>query len=553
MKHLAFTVLFFLFSGISSLSMAGDIGEMDSIQAGLNALPDDTSKVNRLLLLAEDSKWTDVRRSEEFAMKALALSQNLDYLQGLANSKYLLSVIYKDSDFKITEELLLESLEHARQLNDSILIGKIYNTIGNMKDNVNETEDAIKYYLQALEIFDALGSEALAVKVYNNLGIIYDNLADYQKALEYYQRCVELNERNGDLSALAINYLNIGYSLILAGDLDQAKTYLDKSYKLAMENGFQRLLAYIYNNFSNYYFLLNDFPKAIDFGKKAEMVAMEQVNLLGEKLALIRLKEAYFESKDFLNAYLCSEKINVLSDSINKYNKLKELDLLEMRHAYETEKRQQQLQSDLLKADIRRKELSILLIIVGAGLAILLFVFIYFNQHNRIRRKNLEQKATLLEKEKLTQQLEFKSRDLEFKNKELTTNVMYLLKKNEFIASISNKLKKTNTNPDENKLDLINNIISELDRSISEDNWTDFEVRFQEVHVGYYNKLSTLFPDLTPNELRLCAFLRLNMTSKEIAKITYQSADSLKTARYRLRKKLGMDRNENLVAFLTKI
>ena len=93
----------------------------------------------------------------------------------------------------------------------------------------------------------------------------------------------------------------------------------------------------------------------------------------------------------------------------------------------------------------------------------------------------------------------------------------------------------------------------ELDNSTSKDTWDEFEVRFKEVHANFYNRLSNEFPDLTAQELRLCAFLRLNMTNKEIAAITYQSLDSLKTARYRLRKKLGLDRDENLVAFFTKI
>jgi len=173
-------------------------------------------------------------------------------------------------------------------------------------------------------------------------------------------------------------------------------------------------------------------------------------------------------------------------------------------------------------------------------------VFLFVTQRSRIRRKTLEQKNTLLEKEKL-------SKDLEFKNKELTTNVLYLLKKNEFISGISKKLKTINFDSFDKDENTIGQIISELDKSISNDNWEDFEVRFQEVHVGFYNHLSKEFPTLTPNELRLCAFLRLNMTSKEIAEITFQSIDSIRTARYRLRKKLNLEREDNLVAFLTKL
>ena len=103
------------------------------------------------------------------------------------------------------------------------------------------------------------------------------------------------------------------------------------------------------------------------------------------------------------------------------------------------------------------------------------------------------------------------------------------------------------------KEEVINKIITELQSYIDQDTWTEFEVRFQQVHNDFYTKLNEIHSDLTANEKKLCAFLRLNMTSKEIAEITFQSPDSLKTARYRLRKKLGLDREENLVAFLTKM
>ena len=142
---------------------------------------------------------------------------------------------------------------------------------------------------------------------------------------------------------------------------------------------------------------------------------------------------------------------------------------------------------------------------------------------------------------------------MEFKNKELTTNVMYLLKKNEFISNISDKLKNMDLEEGIHDRDIIRKIVLELDKSISDNNWEEFEIRFKEVHVGFYNNLSKRYPDLTPNELRLCAFLRLNMTSKEISELTFQSPESIKKARYRLRKKLDLVRDDALVTFLSKL
>lgn len=550
-QYLLYVIFIFLVP-LNQPGFAND-HEGDSLQVTLSTLPEDTVKVRILLKLVEEINWTDAHSAELYAREALRISENLDYAWGLAHSKYSLSLIFKDSDFRITEELVLEALAHARELNDSNLIGSVYNTIGNLKDNVNETEDAIRYYQQSLEIFEAIGNDSLKGKVYNNLGIIYDNMGQYDKSFGYYRRSALLNRQNLNYSGLAINYLNMGYSMLLAGNLDSALHYLNKSYSLAIDYDYHRLLPYLYNNFGDYYLRSKRFAKAIEYAAKGEVSAKEQVNLLQEKHALILQKDGYLAEDDVLNAFLCSEKINAISDSIYQYNKLKELDLLEMRFSFEKERKQQQLERELLKAEIQRKELILVLIIFAGSLVIILFVFLYIVQNNRIRRKSLEQRNTLLEKEKLTQQLEFKNKELEFKSKELTTNVLYLLKKNEFISSISNKLKNTNLELLTPGNIAIDKIINELDRSVSEDNWSDFEVRFQEVHVGFYNKLSRQFPGLTPNELRLCAFLRLNMTSKEIAGITYQSLDSLKVARHRLRKKLGMDRDDNLIAFLTQL
>ena len=219
--------------------------------------------------------------------------------------------------------------------------------------------------------------------------------------------------------------------------------------------------------------------------------------------------------------------------------------MTELKNNCDKESKQQELKHALLANKLRQKELTSVIIILIAGLLIFSLLFIYVFQKYKMHRKSLEQKNTMLEIEALT-------RDIEYRNKELTTNVMYLLKKNEFISSISNKLKLATGDSHNNYNRAIESIIGELDKSVAELNWEDFEVRFQKVHVGFYNKLSTKYPLLTPNDLRLCAFLKLNMTSKEITGITFQSTESLKTARYRLRKKLSLERQDNLVAFLTK-
>lgn len=97
-------------------------------------------------------------------------------------------------------------------------------------------------------------------------------------------------------------------------------------------------------------------------------------------------------------------------------------------------------------------------------------------------------------------------------------------------------------------------IIRELSNIQDEGLWDEFEIRYQQVHNEFYEKLQATSPNLTTNERRLCAFLRLNMTTKDIASITGQSIRSIEVARTRLRKKLDITNSEiSLVEFLNSL
>ena len=95
-----------------------------------------------------------------------------------------------------------------------------------------------------------------------------------------------------------------------------------------------------------------------------------------------------------------------------------------------------------------------------------------------------------------------------------------------------------------------------MEMRLKKDNdvWTEFETYFTKVHPDFYTKLSQQFPDLTPNEKKLCAFLKLNLSTKEISAITYQSVNSIMVSRTRLRKKLNIQGEEtNLTNFLMEL
>lgn len=140
---------------------------------------------------------------------------------------------------------------------------------------------------------------------------------------------------------------------------------------------------------------------------------------------------------------------------------------------------------------------------------------------------------------------------LEQKNKELTSYALNFIQKNELMGELTdriNELKKQSDPGTISELNRINNIVDSSFR-IDQD-WENFKMMFEEVHQGFLPSLKEVYAELSNADLKLCALLRLNLNLKESSKILGISPDSVKIARYRLRKKLKLSTEDNLIDFL---
>jgi len=164
------------------------------------------------------------------------------------------------------------------------------------------------------------------------------------------------------------------------------------------------------------------------------------------------------------------------------------------------------------------------------------------NKRKEKRKKIKTQKEMVqLKNEKLEQ-------EIESKNRELAVSTMSIIKKNEFLNSIKKQL-HTAENPTQIKA-----VIKTIDRNINnEDDWKFFETAFNNADKSFLKKIKELHPQLTSNDLRLCAYLRLNLSSKEIAPLLNISIKSVEVKRYRLRKKMELPRESSLTEHILSI
>lgn len=168
--------------------------------------------------------------------------------------------------------------------------------------------------------------------------------------------------------------------------------------------------------------------------------------------------------------------------------------------------------------------------------------------------KNIaESKVDDLTKEIHEQAIKQLQMQLEFKNKELTSKAMFLIQKDELIFKAIDKLKEVSNSDSIGISDELAMLIKELKLSQNDNRWKEFEIAFEQVHEEFYQRLKLKFPDLTPNEKKLCGFIRLNLSTKDICAITMQSLKSIEVARTRLRYKLNLGHDESLSVFISQI
>lgn len=198
--------------------------------------------------------------------------------------------------------------------------------------------------------------------------------------------------------------------------------------------------------------------------------------------------------------------------------------------------------------------LAILFYVLG----VLLFALVVHRLYRAYYRKQQEQLLKANKKKLKRKQLKAQKKIVQIrneklqelvksKNRELAISTMSIIKKNEFLNAIKDQLKGVADHQ-------VKSVIRTIDRNINnEDDWKFFEDAFNNADKDFLKKVKNLHPELTANDLRLCAYLRLNLSSKEIAPLLNISVRSVEVKRYRLRKKINITRDEGLTEYIMKI
>ena len=557
-----FCIVFFHFTASTQI-----ISTVDSLIFVAESTDDQYKKVDLYNQIAEEFMHNNPEKAISYSEKALNMSLRNNYELGIANAYFIKGVsneernkfdealdsyvssliIYKhlNRSEDITEvnfrlgrickttgnyekalEFCLNALRLTESIEDPLYVTKIYNTMGSIYKYLGDYDKSLEYYFKCAELQEKYREDGISAGIYNNIGIVYNELEKGEEALNFYRKSLEIRTGSGDSLDIASSYNNIASYYLANNNLDSGFVYLKKSLRIKEKYGSTLDLVNIYNNYAEYFYKTNKYDSAFVYIQKSLSIARKLNLALPLSYAYNDLTDIYVAQKDYKKALEVNNTYHEISDSI--YNVDKSMRIAQLAMLYDAELKQ--IEHEL--ADQKKKFANI--ITYGTLIFILtILFFLYRNLKSKFKRKELEQKNLELEKENL-------AKDLDTKKREMTKNIIYLTEKNELLQNLKKDLKKLKSNLKSENKPVIQSIINELTVSYNNKMWDEFEVHFMNVHKDFYSNLYKDYPNLTQNEKRLAAFLKLNMSSKEISMITKQSVHSITVARTRLRKKLNL-------------
>lgn len=518
--------------------------------------------------------------SNKYINEMYSISKELknDYVSAVTefyNSSYL---FFTKNAYKECINQLLDAKNLLEPLNNSEKVMtykiRISNLLGVCYSKTQMYSESYQCYEKSIEINKILQNKELGSVIMQNMLVLQNMLQSFPDKIRIAKELLNNpdfgdNMKNEVYFEIIGNYMNISAydtaSMYIDTVMKRIRNNHDKAMVLALKgcnfNGlnkyyeaienFKECLAmpesnqnqielYCCGHLSNSYYQLKQYDSAFYYIGEAFDKAKEygfldwQIYSLEQKCTFLREQEMY---KDFADNIIIYNKLN---DSLKELQNLNDLDKIMLRKQYK--EMEEQLQKKIEENRIKQYKLVIFIIVLTALAAVVIVLLL-------LNRKNILLKSKKIKEEAL-------SKELEMRNRELASNVVILMKKNEVFAEIVKRLHtiKDNAIKDETK-DAIDKITKDIEKTIEGKFWDEFEMRFKNVHSDFYNRLIEKYPDLTPSEIRLCSFLKLDLSTKDISSITGQSVPSIEKARNRLRKKFGIATGENInmSSFIQKI
>jgi len=534
--------------------------------------------------------------------KILSIALQLNDTSKIVQSFNSLGRIYLEKEvLDSVATYFRKGLSLAALINDTIQQAGFTTNMGLYYDKINKTDSAMQCYTKAAFFYEELHDSVNIALLYRNLGSVFLAQGLNKKAITYYKDAININKKLNNKVEIGLDYSNLAIAFKPINK-DSVKYFYEKAMDIISGYGSLTKLTMVKFNYANYLKSIGKIDDAEKTYKEVLKVSLDNNILIGQlyaynllgKIAVIRKNEKlaneYFlnslklakENKlttDILRLYYDIFEGNMELKNINQSTKYFQLwsslndslqtqnqqDLIvKYQSIYESEKKSTEIK--LLTKEREKDKLKhayLLYILITSLIIVLAILYVLW-----LRSKYATQRLLISEQIQKTQLLELNKNELQLINQEqeaklviqeLESNQKLLLSKmllishnSEFLSDILQKLQSLNqeliTNDQQDK---VKEIIIALSSEVNSKKWVEFQQQYFKSHEDFYNELNKQHPNLTAGEYRMCILLKMNLSIKEIAELTMQTPKAIEMARYRLRIKFKLEREDNLTSYLS--
>lgn len=514
--------------------------------------------------------------------KSIELFEKINCAEGVYWSNIGLGIVYREVGNSILSKRhyeLAKKIGENEKREDYVAIS--YNNLGNLYKQLGEYDKSLDLLQLALKSFEKFGEERFISDALDGIGEVYAEINNHTRAIDYFSQSLNIAESLGDNYRLLSRYANIAKSYAATDDNEKALMYFSKTTELAQSIGDKSRLSEVLIMISDFYKLNDDYKNALLNINKSLLISKEVGDTVSIASALNSLSEIYFQRKDYNEAYknafesykissqknlmntlaqssysisrileiqgnfkdalfyyrihkktqdllLSAEKLRILEDTEAKYNLEK----------VEREKLEFENVSLLSEEKVQRRNNLILILIIGIILAAVSGAW-YLHKRNKEKASNTQKAIEMKNK------IQLLNNELGEKNRELTSKALMISQNNEVLKDVVESIENYLTNGGSDSREL-KRLKQKLQKIYEEKSWDDFLHHFEQVHPKFYKNLIENCNDLSSMEQKVCAFIKMNLNTKDISQITGQSTKAIEVMRSRIRKKLKIPHQESL-------
>ncbi len=487
------------------------------------------------------------KQALEYVYAAYSLYSISENKEKQAECLSLLSEVYfylRSYDLSLTHGF--QALEFYDHQSNEIKKVEILNTLGLVLTSQRKYQLAEKLLNDALEICSKYNYPIKKNHTLNNLSSLYFYQEYFDKSIEIDFEVLEIAILNKDSISIAAAYNNIGTNFSAKKELDSALVYYKRSLSIVNELGEIQRQAVTLGNIGDIFFEKGLYKKSYEFYSKSLPLAIQ----VGDRIIILggykRLSNYYEKQNDFKQSFEYLKKYSSLKDSIDKEKNNQRITELRLINEIDKQKKELKIHKSKIKTlhelalyEKRVKKWMVLFII---ALFFFLILLVYRVRQNKKISK--QQDMILQQKEIINNKLK---NDIDMKRRQLSSISLHIFHKSEVLSKVLDEIKGKKGMPFQN----IRKIIEEH-LSLDSD-WNEFQKLFTEVHPLFFSNLADRHPELSKTDFRHCAYIKMRMTTKEIASLFSISPSSVQIARVRLKKKLKLPKEIDLQKYIQEI